>query len=305
MSGIVEDEKKTKWPAIKPKRNINITPLKSAHLFSLPESARVLNETIGRFSLNGKLGLSPLQKMTAPMMVLANIWDEDECGGRLLVQLAPSNWGILDAQFNTDEAKTDDRGGSSGLLRNSTGMAAECARNALLLRVMEEKFETDLMKIAMTTLSSKILSQDKELFATLAVDAVMRLKGSTNLESNQIIKNPGCFLKDSFLDEGKLALVKPKHIENAKILVANTAMDTDKVKIYGAHVHVDSMARIAQIEGGEKEKMKEKVQKIISLGINCFINRQLICNFPEELFADAGILAIKHADIDGIERFVL
>lgn len=39
-----------------------------------------------------------------------------------------------------------------------------------------EKFKTDLMKIAMTTLSSKILSQDKEHFAQLAVDAVMRLK---------------------------------------------------------------------------------------------------------------------------------
>lgn len=39
-----------------------------------------------------------------------------------------------------------------------------------------EKFKSDLMKIAMTTLSSKILSQDKEHFAKLAVDAVMRLK---------------------------------------------------------------------------------------------------------------------------------
>lgn len=39
-----------------------------------------------------------------------------------------------------------------------------------------EKFKSDLMKIAMTTLSSKILSQDKEHFAQLAVDAVLRLK---------------------------------------------------------------------------------------------------------------------------------
>ena len=40
----------------------------------------------------------------------------------------------------------------------------------------EEKFRSDLMNIARTTLSSKILSQDKEHFAKLAVDAVMRLK---------------------------------------------------------------------------------------------------------------------------------
>ncbi|KAF6140953.1 hypothetical protein GIB67_030164, partial [Kingdonia uniflora] len=194
-------------------------------------------------------------------------------------------------------------------------MAAECARNALLQRVMDhkedpEKFKTDLMKIAMTTLSSKILSQDKEHFATLAVDAVMRLKGSMNLESIQIIKKPGGSLIDSFLDEGfildkKIGIGQPKRIENAKILVANTAMDTDKVKIYGARVRVDSMAKIAQIEGAEKDKMKEKVQKIVSHGINCFINRQLIYNFPEELFADAGILAIEHADFDGIERLGL
>ncbi|KAK6115099.1 hypothetical protein DH2020_007368 [Rehmannia glutinosa] len=134
--------------------------------------------------------------------------------------------------------------------------------------------------------------------------------GSTNLESIQIIKKPGGSLKDSFLDEGfildkKIGVGQPKRIENAKILVANTAMDTDKVKIYGARVRVDSMAKVAEIEVAEKEKMREKVQKIINHGINCFVNRQLIYNFPEELFADAGVLAIEHADFDGIERLAL
>ncbi|KAK9725229.1 hypothetical protein RND81_05G130000 [Saponaria officinalis] len=194
-------------------------------------------------------------------------------------------------------------------------IAAECAHKALLKKVVDnkqdsEKFRLDLMNIAMTTLSSKILSQDKELFATMAVDAVMRLKGSTNLEAIQIIKKPGGSLRDSFLDEGfildkKIGVGQPKRIENAKILVANTAMDTDKVKIYGARVRVDSMAKVAEIEGAEKDKMRDKVKKIIGHGINCFVNRQLIYNFPEELFADAGILAIEHADFDGIERLAL
>ena len=194
-------------------------------------------------------------------------------------------------------------------------MAAECARNALLKKTMDnkdntDKFRSDLMNIAMTTLSSKILSQDKEYFAELAVDAVLRLKGSTNLESIQILKKPGGSLKDSFLDEGfildkKIGLGQPKRIENANILVANTAMDTDKVKIYGARVRVDSMSKVADIEAAEKQKMREKVEKIIGHGINCFVNRQLIYNFPEELFADAGILAVEHADFEGIERLAL
>jgi T-complex protein 1 subunit beta len=38
------------------------------------------------------------------------------------------------------------------------------------------QFRQDLFNIARTTLSSKVLSQDKEYFANLAVDAVLRLK---------------------------------------------------------------------------------------------------------------------------------
>jgi T-complex protein 1 subunit beta len=49
-------------------------------------------------------------------------------------------------------------------------------------------FREDLMNIARVTLSSKILHVDREKFATMAVDAVLRLRGSTNLESIHIVK---------------------------------------------------------------------------------------------------------------------
>ncbi len=50
-------------------------------------------------------------------------------------------------------------------------------------------FRKDLMNIARTTLSSKVLAQDKDYFANLAVDAVLRLKVSVSSA-------------DSYLDEG-------------------------------------------------------------------------------------------------------
>ena len=40
----------------------------------------------------------------------------------------------------------------------------------------DDKFQEDLMNIARTTLSSKILVHQKDHFAKLAVDAVLRLK---------------------------------------------------------------------------------------------------------------------------------
>jgi len=51
--------------------------------------------------------------------------------------------------------------------------------------------------------------------------------------------------------------------------------------------------------------MKEKVGKILKHKINVFINRQLIYNYPEQLFADANVMAIEHADFEGIERLAL
>merc|ERR1712022_82836 len=59
---------------------------------------------------------------------------------------------------------------------------------------------------------------------------------------------------------------------------------------------------MGEIEEAEREKMRTKVGKICGHGINCCINRQLIYNFPEQIFTDAGLVSIEHADFDGIER---
>lgn len=171
-------------------------------------------------------------------------------------------------------------------------------------------FRKDLFNIARTTLSSKVLSQDKDYFANLAVDAVLRLKGSTDLEHIQIIKRVGGKLRDSYLDEGfildkTIATNSPKRMENVNIMIANTSMDTDKIKVFGARVKVDGTGKLAELERAEKEKMKGKVDAIASHGINCFVNRQLIYNYPESLLAEKGIMVIEHADFEGVERLSL
>lgn len=46
-----------------------------------------------------------------------------------------------------------------------------------------------------------------------------------------------------------------------------------------------SLAQVAEIEEAEKEKMRNKCKKIIDHGVNVFVNRQLIYNFPEQVRA--------------------
>ncbi|KAI0751976.1 hypothetical protein BC629DRAFT_1598832 [Irpex lacteus] len=163
------------------------------------------------------------------------------------------------------------------------------------------RFREDLFNIARTTLSSKVLSQDKEYFANLAVDAVLRLKGSTDLEHIQIIKKAGGKLTDSYLDEGfildkSIGVNCPKRLENAKILIANTSMDTDKIKVFGARLKVDGTGKLAELERAERTLLLPTDK--------CFVNRQLIYNYPESLLAEKGILTIEHADFEGVEHLV-
>ena len=51
--------------------------------------------------------------------------------------------------------------------------------------------------------------------------------------------------------------------------------------------------------------MKAKVEAIAAHGITCFVNRQLIYNYPESLFTEKGIMSIEHADFEGVERLSL
>jgi T-complex protein 1 subunit beta len=184
------------------------------------------------------------------------------------------------------------------------------ARNDLAGTKDETILRANLLRIAETTLSSKLVTYEKKHFAQLAVDAILRLSKNEvrNLNHIQILKKPGGSLRDSYLEEGFLldhkspGIGQPRRVVNAKILLANTSMDTDKVKIYGSRVKVDRLDKVAEIERAEKDKMKAKVDKILMHNANVFINRQLIYNYPESIFAEKGIMAIEHADFEGIER---
>ena len=82
-------------------------------------------------------------------------------------------------------------------------------------------------------------------------------QGSVDLEHIQIIKKVGGKLTDSYLDEGfildkTIAVNSPKRLENAKILIANTSMDTDKIKIFGARLKVDGTGKLAELERAER-----------------------------------------------------
>jgi len=55
-------------------------------------------------------------------------------------------------------------------------------------------------------------------------------------------------LSEGFILEKTISVGCPKVMNNCKVMVANTPMDYDKIKIYGTKVKVDSMDSVALIE---------------------------------------------------------
>lgn len=165
-------------------------------------------------------------------------------------------------------------------------LAVQQAREALDASAIdhssnEEEFRQDLINIAKTTLSSKLLTHEKDHFARLAVDAVLRLKDSANLDYIQIIKKSGGALRESFLDEGfimdkKIGVGQPKRVENAKILIANTSMDTDKIKVRCRPLVAGRRLPAAR-EGQRRASSAPALPRVVWLGMPCQPGRSHRC----------------------------
>ena len=111
-----------------------------------------------------------------------------------------------------------------------------CSKN---LSSKPHKLREDLFNIGRPTLSSKDLSQDKDYFANLVVDAVLRLRyvpvqppleqrqtevlaqGSTDLDAKWFLYRRGLH------PEQTIEVNSPKRMENVKILIASTCTFID------------------------------------------------------------------------------
>lgn len=171
-------------------------------------------------------------------------------------------------------------------------------------------FHNDLVKVASTTLNSKILNMERDKFAEMAVQAIERLKDPSRIDAISILKISGGSLIDSEIVDGlilrcEFGVGQPQLVEKAKILIANTPMDSDKIKITGAKIETDSPEQLGKIEEAERAKMLAKCEKIVQHKPNIFVNRQLIYNLPEEYFTSHNINSVEHADFAGVERLAL
>jgi T-complex protein 1 subunit eta len=173
-------------------------------------------------------------------------------------------------------------------------------------------FRQLLEKCAGTALNSKLISNQKDLFAPMVVDAVMALQSSSfsDIKMVGIKKVTGGSVSDSELVDG-VAFKKtfayagfeqqPKHLTNPKILVLNVELELKSEK-ENAEIRISDPDEYQGIVDAEWQIIYEKLDKCVNCGATIVLSRLPIGDLGTQYFADRGVFCAGRVPNDDLER---
>lgn len=168
-----------------------------------------------------------------------------------------------------------------------------------------------MVKCAMTSMNSKLVSGEKEFFANLVVDAVSVLDPQTlDLRMIGVKKVQGGGLRDSFLVDG-VAFKKtfsyagfemqPRSFDNPKVLALNIELELKSEK-ENAEIRLDDPAKYQSIVDAEWNIIYQKLDAIAASGAKVVLSRLAIGDLATQYFADRDIFCAGRVAEEDLQR---
>jgi archaeal chaperonin len=164
--------------------------------------------------------------------------------------------------------------------------------------------KTDLLKVATTSMMTKLVSDDAPHLAQLVVDAVMQVAEKTDagykvdIDNVKVEKKAGGSMIDTKLITG-IALDKevvhsamPKRIEGAKIALINSPLEIEKTE-FSAEIRISDPDQMQKFLDEENSILKGMVEKIEESGANVVVCQKGIDDVAQHYLARAGVLAVR------------
>ena len=170
-----------------------------------------------------------------------------------------------------------------------------------------------LKKVAMTSMASKIVSENKEQLADIVVDAILYVARKTDeeylvdLDDIMVEKKPGesvtetRIIRGIVLDKEVVHSGMPKRVENAKIALLNCPLEVKKTE-FDAKVDIDSPEAMEAFLKEEENMLRNMVEKIANVGANVVICQKGIDDMAQHFLARNGILAVRRAKKSDMEK---
>jgi len=175
---------------------------------------------------------------------------------------------------------------------------------AKLAKTVKPDDRESLIKIAKTSMQSKLISEDSVPLSKLVVDAVLKIveidgdKHSVDLDNLKVEKKSGGSIDDTVLING-IVLDKeivhsgmPTKIEKAKIALVNAALEVEKTEM-SAEIRISDPTQMQTFLEEENRMLKTMVDKIHSIGANVLICQKGIDDIAQHYLSKHGILAVR------------
>lgn len=167
-----------------------------------------------------------------------------------------------------------------------------------------------LERCASTALNSKLICGQKDLFAPMAVDAIMALDDSLDLKMVGIKKVPGGSVTDSFLVEGVCFKKtfsyagfeqQPKSFDEPLVAVLNVELELKNEK-ENAEIRLSDPEQYQSIVDAEWKIIYDKLDKIVQSGARVVLSKLPIGDLATQYFADRDIFCAGRVPDDDLER---
>jgi len=188
------------------------------------------------------------------------------------------------------------------------GYQAAAEKTLQLLSQMAKTIQPDdkasLLKIAKTSMESKLISEDSGTLSKIVVDAILSIatkkeqKYTVDLDNIKVEKKAGESIEDTSLIRG-IVLDKeivhsgmPTKIEKPKIALINAALEVEKTEM-SAEIRISDPTQMQMFLEEENRMLKTMVDKIHEIGAKVLICQKGIDDIAQHYLAKNGILAVR------------
>ena len=188
------------------------------------------------------------------------------------------------------------------------GFQAASEKALLLLQELAKTVSPDerdiLLKVAKTSMESKLVSEDSDMLSKLVVDAILQVVEKeaeghkVDLDNIKVEKKAGGSIRNTKLIKG-IVLDKevvhsgmPTKIEKAKIALLNSPLEIEKTEM-SAEIRITDPTQMQMFLEEENRMLKSMVDKIYEIGANVLICQKGIDDIAQHYLAKQGILSVR------------